>query len=162
MIGEWQTGKKKWSEIAKMDFSDLFRVTIDFSQSHLFFPKIIHWVLLIQFFTIVVFVARPYLCEVMAGTKQLPFTKGHFDSFRFFGTIVLTIVYFLSMDFVGEFFPNTGLGFLLMSIPYMFLLSLLYVHHRDRRRIIIIALNSVLAPIIAWYVLARLFSITLP
>jgi hypothetical protein len=66
------------------------------------------------------------------------------------------------MDYVGEFFPNTGLGFLIMSIPYMFLLSLLYAHHRNGRYLLKIVLNSVLAPIVAWYVLARLFSITLP
>lgn len=145
-----------------MDISDLFKVTIEFDQSHLFFPRIIHWVLLIQFILIAVFVARPYLREVNAGKKQLPFTNGHFDSFRFVGTIVLTVLYFLSMDYVGEFFPNTGLGFLIMSIPYMFLLSLLYVHHRDRRHLVMITINSVSAPIIAWYVLAHLFSITLP
>lgn len=145
-----------------MNFSDLFSVTIQFDQSHLFFPRIIHWVLLIQLVLIAVFVLRPYLREVSAGTKSLPFTHGHFDSFRFFGTLVLTVLYFLSMDYVGEFFPNTGLGFLIMSIPYMFLLSLLYVHHRDGRHLFRIALNSVLAPIVAWYVLARLFSITLP
>lgn len=145
-----------------MNFSDLFTVNIDFAQSHLFFPKIIHWVLAIQLVLIAVFVVRPYLRKVGAGTRQLPFTEGHFDLFRFFGTILLTILYFVSMDYVGQLFPNTGLGFLLMSIPYMFLLSVLYVHHRDRRHLVMITINAVAAPLIAWYVLARLFSITLP
>lgn len=145
-----------------MNLSDLFTVTIVFDQSHLFFPRIIHWVLLIQLLLIAFFVGRPYLRAVSAGTKSLPFAKGDFDRFRFFGTIILTILYFLSMNYVGKFFPNAGLGFLIMSIPYMFLLSLLYLHHRDHRNLIKVIINSIAAPIIAWYVLARLFSITLP
>lgn len=145
-----------------MKFSELLTVSIDFDQSHLFFPKIIHWVLLILFLMIVIFVGRSYLREVRTGKKSLPFTEGRFDLFRFFGTIILTILYFVSMEYVGGFFPNTGLGFLIMSIPYMFLLSLLYVHHRDRRHLLMITLNSGIAPVVAWYVLAQLFGITLP
>lgn len=145
-----------------MGISDIFTVSIVFEQSHLFFPRIIQWLLLIQLLLIAVFVGRPFLREVSAGTKSLPFTAGHFDRLRFFGTIVLTILYFVSMQYVGEFFPNTGLGFLIMSIPYMFLLSLLYLHHRDRRHLVVITINAVVAPVIAWYVLARLFAITLP
>jgi len=145
-----------------MGSSGLFTVTIDFERSHLFFPQIIHWLLLIFVLLILATQGVPYLREVRAGTKSLPFTSGHFDSLRFFGTIVLTIAYFLSMQYVGEFFPNTGLGFLLMSIPYMFALSWLYLHRRDRRHVMATTINALLAPIIAWYVLAQLFGITLP
>jgi len=145
-----------------MAISDLFKVSIVFEQSHLFFPRIIGWLLLIMFVMIVLFQGIPYLREVRRGTKVLPFTTGDFDSLRFFGTIVLTVVYFVSMDYVGDFFPNTGLGFLFMSVPYMFALSWLYLHHRDRRRLLLMSVNAILAPIIAWYVLAQLFGITLP
>ena len=145
-----------------MKFSDLMAVSIDFDQSHLFFPRIIHWVLLILLILIVVFSGRSYVRDVRSGKKSLPFSEGGFDSLRFFGTIILTILYFISMEYVGRFFPNTGLGFLIMSIPYMFLLSLLFVHHRDRRHLVMITLNSGIAPVIAWYVLAQLFGITLP
>ena len=99
-----------------MGISDMFTVSIVFEQSHLFFPRIIHWLLLIQLLLIAVFLGRPYLREVTTGTRSLPFTDGHFDRFRFFGTIVLTILYFVSMQYVGGFFPNTGLGFLIMSL----------------------------------------------
>ena len=145
-----------------MDISNLFQVKIVFAQSHLFFPRIIHWLLLIMFVVIVLFQGIPYLREVRAGRKQLPFIGGHFDHLRFFGTIVLTIAYFLLLDPVGEFFPNMGLGFLLMSIPYMMLLSLLYLYQRDRRHVTLVVINAVLAPTIAWYVLGQLFDITLP
>ena len=145
-----------------MDISRLFQVKIVFAQSHLFFPHIINWLLLIMLIVIFVIQGMPYLREVRAGRKQLPFSGGHFDYVRFFGTIVLTIAYFLLLDPVGEFFPNMGLGFLLMSIPYMMLLSLLYLYQRDRRHIILVVVNAVLAPTIAWYVLGQLFDITLP
>ena len=145
-----------------MDLSELFTVKIVFEQSHLFFPRIVHWLLLLMVILIAVLQGLPYLREVRAGRKQLPFTTGHFDRPRFFGTIVLTIAYFLLMEIVGEMFPNTGLGFLLMSMPYMFLLSLLYLHQRDPYHLVLTAVNAVAAPLIAWYVLAKLFFITLP
>lgn len=145
-----------------MGAPDFFTVKIVFDQSHLFFPRIIHWVLLILMLSIAVFLSRRYLREVNNGERSLPFTDGHFDRFRFFGTIILTVLYFILMEYVGKFFPNTGLGFLIMSIPFMFLLSLLYLHRRDRRHLVIITVSCLVAPVIAWYVLARLFGITLP
>ena len=122
--------------------SELFTVTIDFKQSHLFFPYIIHWMLLIMVVLILVFQAPAYLRKVRAGRESLPFTRGPFDALRFTGTLVLTVIYFLAMPWVGEFFPNTGLGFLIVSIPYMASLSLPYLP--------------------ACFALAKLFAITLP
>lgn len=145
-----------------MGESSIFSVSIVFEQSHLFFPRIIHWLLLIMLVLLVVVEGVPYVREVRAGRQSLPFTEGHFDQFRFFGTIVLTIAYFISMQHVGEFWPNTGFGFLFMSIPYMFILSWLYLHHRDRRHLQLTGINAIVAPVIAWYVLAQLFGITLP
>jgi len=145
-----------------MDISKLLQVKIVFAQSHLYFPRIIHWMLLIMFVVIVVSQGVPYLREVRAGRKQLPFVGAHFDAPRFFGTIGLTIAYFMLLDPVGDLFPNTGLGFLLMSIPYLLLLSSLYLYHRDRRHLLLASINAVLAPCIAWYVLGHLFDITLP
>ena len=145
-----------------MEISDLFQVSIDFSQSHLFFPRIIHWLLLIMALMILLFEGIPYLREVRSGRKSLPFTTGSFDSKRVFGTLVLTILYFVSMPYVGELFPNTGLGFLLMSIPYMFALSVLYLHQHDRAHLLRVGLNALIAPVVAWYILAKLFAITLP
>ena len=142
--------------------SELFTVTIDFQQSHLFFPDIVHWMLLIIALLILVFEAPAYLREVRAGRKTLPFSNCRFDAGRVFGTLLLTLAYFLAMPWVGGFFPNTGLGFLLVSIPYMAALSLLYLHQRDRPHLVRMGLNAVIAPAIAWFVLAKLFAITLP
>lgn len=144
------------------DVSQLFKVHIDFDQSHLFFPHIVEWVLLVLFVAILVIYGPGYVRDVRAGRKKLPFRGVPFDKLRFFGTLVLTIVYFQSMDVVGGFFPNEGLGFLFMSIPFMFILSLLYVHGVTRRKLVMIGLNALIAPGIAWYTLENLFNISLP
>ena len=142
--------------------TSLFQVTIDFDQSHLFFPTIIFWVLVILLAAIVIVFGRPWLRGVRNGDRKLSFFVENFDKLRLFGTLGLAIAYLISMDFVGRLFPNMGFGFLFMSVPFMFVLSLLYAHHVDRKKITIMAINSVVAPSMVWYVLGYLFHITLP
>lgn len=140
----------------------LFDVTIEFEQSHLFFPRIVSWLLLILLGIILLNERKAIMPGLKQAGRALFFGSLEFDRFRFFGTIFLTIAYFYLMDVVGSVFPNTGYGFLLMSMPFIFLLSLLYVDNRSRRNIIIILMNAVIAPGLAWYVLSQLFNITLP
>jgi len=144
------------------DISQLFKVTIDFDQSHLLFPAIVQWVLLVLFVAICLIYGPGYIRDIRGGTKRLPFCGIPFDKLRFFGTIALTVIYFLSMDYVGGFFPNEGLGFLFMSILFMFLMSLLYVHDLTRRKLVIIGLTALIAPTVAWHTLENLFNISLP
>jgi hypothetical protein len=140
----------------------LFKVKIDFAESHTFFPTIVSWVLLFLLLLILIFNGIPYWRELRNGKRRFKLTTAHIDKFRLLGTLVLTVAYFLLMDYVGAFFPNTGLGFLIVSMPFIFLLSMLYVHDVTRRKVVIIVLNAVIAPTIAWFVLAKLFYITLP
>ena len=142
--------------------SSLFEISIDFKESHMFFPTIVMWVLLLLLTIIFIVYGVPFLLNLKKGKRSLSFSAEHIDKLRLFGTILLTIAYFLSMDYVGTFFPNMGLGFLFMSIPFMFLLSLLYVHNLDRRKFLLLCMNSILSPCIAWYVLAKMFNISLP
>ncbi|PLX89599.1 MAG: tripartite tricarboxylate transporter [Desulfuromonas sp.] len=142
--------------------SSLFKVKINFAESHTFFPTIVFWVLLILLLLIFIFNGRPYLRSLRNGERKLSLSLAHVDKLRLPGTLVLTVAYFLLMDYVGTFFPNQGLGFLFVSIPFIFLLSLLYVHRIDRRKILAMSLNALIAPSVAWYVLAQLFNITLP
>lgn len=142
--------------------SSLFKVSIAFDQSHLFFPKIVTWFLLLQLVVTCLVYGIPYIRDVRSGKRTFPFSSGQWDNLRFFGTIVLTIVYFLSMDYVGGYFPNTGLGFLFTSVIFIFVLSLLFVHGLDRRKMVVLSLSALLSPSVAWFVLARLFNITLP
>ncbi|WP_319411226.1 tripartite tricarboxylate transporter TctB family protein [uncultured Cohaesibacter sp.] len=152
------------------DGSSLFKVSIDFSQSHLFFPNIIHWILLILALLIALTEGPRYLRKRRAlalegnGNDKVAASKvaSKVDWLRLIGMLVLTILYFFAMEPVGEIFPNTGLGFLLTSIPFMFLLSILFVHEPGRREFVTIALSSIISPVVAWYVLAQMFQITLP
>ena len=144
------------------DGNSFLNVTIDFDRSHLFFPHLIHWFLLILAVMIAVSYGPKLIKEVREGKRKLWPDKGAVDWLRLLGTLALTILYFVLMDYFGMLFPNEGLGFLLMSVPFMFLLSLLYVHGPGRRQLVIIALSSIISPTVAWYVLARMFNITLP
>ncbi|WP_090071076.1 tripartite tricarboxylate transporter TctB family protein [Cohaesibacter marisflavi] len=152
------------------DGSSLFKVSIDFDQSHLFFPNIIHWILLILALLIALTEGPKVLRKMRARAEENrgPEASGEKDQtrkidwLRLLGMLVLTILYFYVMEPVGEIFPNTGLGFLLTSIPFMFLLSTLFVHTPGRREFITITLSSIISPTVAWYVLAQMFNITLP
>lgn len=143
-------------------FLSLFEVTIDFEQSHLFFPRIITWILIVMLGIILVRERRSIMPGLKRAGQAVFMGAGDFDRFRFFGTLVLTTVYFYSMYVVGGIFPNTGYGFLLMSMPFIFLLALLYVDNRSRRNVAIIAATAIIAPALAWGILAQLFGITLP
>jgi len=142
--------------------SSLFHVTIDFKESHMFFPILVMWFLLLLLVLIFIIYGIPFIRALAKGERHLSFSFKEFDAFRFFGTIVLTIAYFLSMDYVSDIFPNRGLGFLFMSVPFMFCLSSLYVHDLNRDKFITLSLNASISPSLAWYILARLFHISLP
>ena len=143
-------------------FLSLFNVTIDFEQSHLFFPRIITWTLVIMLGIILIRERRSIMPGLRRAGQAVATGAGGFDRFRFFGTLMLTSVYFYLMYVVGGIFPNTGYGFLLMSIPFIFLLSLLYVDNRSRRNVMIITATAIIAPVLAWGILAQIFGITLP
>lgn len=140
----------------------LLEVQIDFSQSHLFFPTLIHWLLVILLAIIALVHGVPYARGVAGGKRTLSFAPGGFDAFRLLGTILLTVIYILAMEWIGSFFPNRGYGFLLASMGYVLLLAFGYAHSINRRKFVIIVLTAAAAPAIAWFVLARLFRITLP
>ena len=141
-----------------MSFDSPFHVTVEFSSSHLIFPTIIAVILGILFISILITRGSTILATV---------TNGHWwpasiDHTRFFGTLALTVVYFLAMPSVGDIFPNTGLGFYLCSIPFLFALSTLFLHERSRRTLTIAGANALIAPSVVWYILSELFNISLP
>lgn len=142
--------------------SSLLSVKINFAQSHTFFPTIVIWTLVLLLVLLFIFNGIPYLKALKNGEKSLNFSLENVDMIRLPGTLVLTVAYFLLMDYVGAFFPNMGFGFLFVSIPFIFCLSMLYVHDLDRKKLIAIVLNAIIAPSVAWLLLAKLFNITLP
>lgn len=144
------------------DLSSLFSVSIDFETSHLFFPTIIHWILGILFAIVFITKVSPFLVAVKRGERSLPIFGEPMDGFRFFGTLALIVAYFYLMAVVGNLFPYTGYGFLFVSIVFVLLMSLLYMHSWTKKSVIIVVINALVAPTIVWFVLAKLFTITLP
>lgn len=142
--------------------SSLLAVKIDFAQSHIFFPTIVAWTLVFLLILIFIFNGIPYIRSFMSGERTVDLSFEHVDKIRLPGTLVLTVAYFLLMEYVGAFFPNMGYGFWFVSIPFIFLISILYVHDINRKKLVAITLNAILAPSIAWFLLAKLFNITLP
>lgn len=140
----------------------LLSVKIDFAQSHIFFPTIVIWTLIILSALILILYGIPYLRSILSGEKTLSFSLEHVDKVRLPGTLILIVAYFMLMEYVGNFFPNMGYGFLFVSIPFIFLVSILYVYDIDRKKFVAILLNAIIAPSVAWFVLAKLFNITLP
>lgn len=140
----------------------LLEVSIDFDQSHLFFPRLVLG-LLAGMLVLLALVYRRRLAEIVSTRGAgMSFFVENADKFRLFSTLVLVVVYFMAMDYVGGLFPNTGLGFLLCSIVFIFLLSLVYAHELSRKVLFIIGCNALIAPLTAWIVLGKLFEITLP
>ncbi|MFG6666139.1 tripartite tricarboxylate transporter TctB family protein [Halomonas sp. HNIBRBA4712] len=142
--------------------SDLLSVSIDFETSHLFFPHIVHWVLAGLFLLILVTKVAPFMAAVKRGERTLPIIGEARDSKRFFGTLALISAYFYLMAVVGDLFPYTGYGFLFVSMVFVLLMSLMYLHDWTKKKLIIVVINAIAAPTIAWFVLAKLFTITLP
>lgn len=141
---------------ATMD--DLFRVTVDFDTSHLLFPRLIAIILAILGIGILISKRR----EIVAASGYWRSIFSHMDKVRFFGTVALTILYFSLMVPVGDFWPNTGLGFLICSIPYILLTGLLFMHERSARTVIPVVLAAVTAPVLVWWLFTDLFFLTLP
>lgn len=138
--------------------ADLFAVTIDFDTSHLIFPTLIGSILLLLGLAILITRRRAILNSGAMWSQTL----SQMDKPRFFGTIALTIVYFLLMVPVGDIWPNTGLGFLICSIPFVALTGLLFMHERTTRNVIPMMIVAVIAPTLVWWLFTYVFALTLP
>lgn len=137
---------------------NLTKVTIDFPSSHLIFPTIIGISLLLMGVAII---ATRWRTFGTAGAYWAQ-TFSDMDKPRFFGGIGLTLLYFLLMLPVGDFWPNTGLGFLLCSVPYLALIGFLFLRERTRPQLIALAIVSIVAPLLVWWIFSQVFFLTLP
>ncbi|MDR5904808.1 tripartite tricarboxylate transporter TctB family protein [Franzmannia qiaohouensis] len=142
--------------------SSLLNVSIDFGTSHLFFPRIVTWIMVGLFGVVLVTKMLPFLSAVRRGEKTMPIIGESRDNYRFFGSIALIVAYFYLMDVVGDMFPYTGYGFLYVSMVFVFLMSLLYMHEKTKKGVAIITAISIIAPALVWFVMAKVFYITLP
>lgn len=138
--------------------ADLFKVSINFETSHLIFPTLIGIILMLLGLAIAIRDRR-----AIAGSGAMwSETLRRMDKPRFFGTLALSLIYFLLMVPVGNIWPNTGLGFLICSIPFVALISILYMHERDPRGLVPVLIVSVVAPTLVWWLFTYVFALTLP
>lgn len=136
----------------------LTAVTVDFDTSHLLFPRIITVVLLLL--GVMILIQERKRIAASGVYWQAIFTR--MDKQRFFGTLAATVIYFCAMVPVGDLWPNTGLGFLICSILYIFLVGMLFLHVRNRRSVIPVVLTALIAPTLVWWLFTDLFYLTLP
>lgn len=137
----------------------MLNVSIDFAESHWFFPKIVITCIVILLAVILV-KERKTIAKSVAGFSMKSILNH--ENYKAYLFLALLSVYILAMEALGELFPNTGYAFLICTIPLMFVIPLLIEKEISKRKLMFIAVNSVLSPIIAWVVLGQLFAITLP
>ncbi len=136
----------------------LTHVTINFETSHLIFPTLIGCILALLGLAIAIRDRRQLAASGAHWRKIL----GEMDKMRFFGTLALTVLYFSAMVPVGDIWPNTGMGFLLCSIPLVALSGLLFMRERSTRSVVPLLIVAVAAPTLVWWLFTDLFFLTLP
>lgn len=135
---------------------------IAFERSHLFFPRMVTALLGVLGF-LVVMKNRSGIVKWLGRLAGLE--AGERSGAKrgiLWATVVLTFLYLSAMYLIGRALPNTGLGFLISSIGYLFALSTLLGRPRGTRRLVFTAAHSLLAPALAWFVMVQLFGISLP
>tara|TARA_R110002020_G_scaffold47707_28_gene135897 strand:+ start:1120 stop:1539 length:420 start_codon:yes stop_codon:yes gene_type:complete len=137
---------------------DWTKVKIDFASSHLIFPTAIGVILLILGAAILVTERR----ALMASGAMWRETFARMDKPRFFGAMFLTVLYFSLMVPIGDIWPNTGMGFLLCSIPFVALTGLLFMHERTPKRAIPVLIVALAGPLLVWWLFSDIFFLTLP
>lgn len=142
----------------------LLHVSIDFEHSHLVFPTIIACIL--GMLSVAILLTRYRRgSQTVTQSPELLAADGRdegMDKVRFFGTLLLTLLYFSAMVPVGDYWPNTGLGFLICSIPYILATGLLFMHDRSLRNARALIAVALIAPTVVWYLFTELFFLTLP
>ncbi|MFV0450474.1 MAG: tripartite tricarboxylate transporter TctB family protein [Vibrio sp.] len=137
----------------------MLNVSIDFAESHWFFPKIVITCILVLLAVILV-KERKTIAKSVAGFSMKSILNH--ENYKAYLFLALISVYILVMEALSEVFPNTGYAFLIATVPFLFCIPLLIEKEINKRKIIYITINSVVSPIIAWAVLGQIFGITLP
>lgn len=134
--------------------SDLFRIKVVYSTSHLLFPKIIIAILII----LAVIMLIQHIVETKKDNK--PFFNKNFkffnedcDKVKLAGSAILLVAYCFAMNYIG---------FVIGSIIFISLFHILFAEKRTLKRIIISIGISVIETFLVWYIFAKLLYVTLP
>ena len=135
--------------------ADLFKVKIIHSQSHLVFPKIVIGILIILSIVLIIQALikakkenRPFI-----NIKNKKFFEENYDKIKFWGSIILFILYIMSLEI---------LGFLFGSIIFITLFNVLYAGTKNKKSLFFSVLISVIASFILWFLFGYVFNVTLP
>lgn len=134
--------------------SDLFKIKMVYSTSHMLFPKIIIGILVILGSILLIQkIMKIVKSKEKISFKGKKFFEEDYDKLKFWGAIVLLAVYIFILD---------KIGFIASSIICIFLFNLLFTGTLKKKPMIISAVISVVTTMSIWYVFGVLFNITLP
>ncbi|MFC4557820.1 tripartite tricarboxylate transporter TctB family protein [Virgibacillus kekensis] len=132
---------------------DFFTLEMTYSTYHLIFPRIIISILITLGIILLITNLYKRLKAGKLSDWQFKFFSKNYDKLKFYGSIALLIVYTLALQWIG---------FILASIVFMILITLLYIGNVKKKSIIVSITNSLTTTIVVWYIFGRLFDITLP
>ena len=132
----------------------IFRLRVQYSTSHWFFPKIVIGILIVL---AVIIAAKNVIIRVrdkqpIIKTDWKFFVPGA-DLFMLFGSLALFILYAWTLKI---------LGFLVSSLIFIFLFNLLFCRTREKKSILVSLVVSVISCVVVWYLFSVVFNISLP
>lgn len=135
--------------------SDLFKIKIVYSQSHLVMPRIVVGILVILGIIILIQETMKAKREnrPLINLKDKRFFVENYDKLKLFGSMILLFAYIPAMQF---------LGFIIASIIIISLFNILFSPKKDKKSIIFCIVISVIETLILWFVFGYIFEITLP
>lgn len=123
-----------------------------YSTSHMFFPKIIITLLIVLGAVILFTKLRAVVRDGRKLTVSRFFVEGY-DKLKFWGSVVLMILYVLALQ---------SFGFLHASLIFIFLFNVLFCGTFQWKSLLLSAVISAAASYFVWYVFGILFNVTLP
>lgn len=132
-----------------------FKLKIIHSQSQNVFPKIVFYILILLLVVMLIQAVMKAKKEnrPLFNFKDKKFFVENPDKVKLFGTLILLIVYVVSMKLIG-FIPS--------SILSLTLFNLLYAAKRDKKEIRNSIGISIVETMLIWVVFGYMFNITLP
>ena len=133
---------------------ELPRVQIVYSTSHLLMPKIMAVVLIVLLGLILLTegAARKKKGEKLSLKEKHFFVAGY-DRKKFWGTVVLSVVYLILLDLI-RFVPA--------SLICIFLYGVIFEGKREKKSLVISGVLSVCFTVFVWFIFGYVFNITLP
>jgi hypothetical protein len=132
------------------NMSDFFTIEMTYSEYHLLFPRITISLLIIIGALLLI---TNLIKKVKAGDGRFRFFSKNYDKRKLYGTVILLVLYGVTLDI---------LGFILSTVIFVILSTLLYIGNLQKKSLIISITSSIATTFVFWYVFGQLFDITLP